>query len=117
MNGTELAHIRAHAKSIPSREASVTTLHPVRLANAAAVSAAVLWAVCAAFVVLAPGPAMSVTGQMLHADLSAAEWSLSFWSFCAGLVAWTVLAWVLGAGIGWVYQMLTPAAPPVKADS
>ena len=99
----------------------MSTLHLVRLANAAAVTAAVtaavLWTVCASLVVLAPGPAMWVTGQMLHADLPAVDWNLTFGSFFVVLVAWTLFAWVLGAGIGWVYQMLTPAPHRVPVIS
>lgn len=95
----------------------MTTLRPIRLANASAIAAAVLWTVCAALVVLAPGPAMWVTGQMLHADLSAMDWSLTFGSYFVGLVGWIVLAWVVAAAIGGVYQILGTAPRAVPAVS
>ena len=95
----------------------MTTLRPIRLANAAAIAAAALWTVCTALVVLAPGPARWVTGQMLHADLSGMDWSLTFGGFVAGLVAWSVLAWVVAVAIGAVYRALGTAPRGVAVVS
>ncbi len=63
-----------------------------RLALAVAMITAVSWVVCVGFVALAPKPAMTMTGYMLHADLSTFSWSLDWRGVVIGLLSWTVIA-------------------------
>lgn len=79
---------------------------PVRMATAAAMFTGAAWTVCAALVALAPGPALWVTEQMLHADLSHTQWNLTPRSFLVGLFAWMFLVWASVAATGWLYRAL-----------
>ena len=72
-------------------------LSPMRLGGASAMTAAVLWTICALLVTAAPGPMMTVTGHMLHAELSGMRFHLTPGGFFIGLIAWCVSAWAAGA--------------------
>ena len=74
------------------------TLEPKSLALASASTAVVLWIVCSVLVVLLPGMMMSMTGDMMHADMSQMSWTLNFVGFFVGLILWAVLA----AATGWL---------------
>lgn len=76
------------------------------LALAAALAAAISFTVCAALVWLAPGPAMSVTGAMVHANLAGVTWSLTPGNFVAGLLAWTIVSGLLGWLAAGLYNRL-----------
>ena len=82
------------------------------LALAVALATAVLWILCSAFVMLAPGPAMGVTGHMMHGDLTDFSWSLTWSGFLVGLVSWMILAAACAWLVAWTYNRLAgPTAP------
>ncbi|MGB1256094.1 MAG: DUF5676 family membrane protein, partial [Thiolinea sp.] len=56
------------------------------LAIAVAISLAIMWVICSLFVALIPEAVMSLTGVMIHAELSAFTWSLTWANFFIGLV-------------------------------
>ena len=57
---------------------------------AAGATAAVLFIICALAVAIAPGPTTAFAGYLIHMDLSGMSRSLTFGSFVAGLICWTV---------------------------
>lgn len=65
-----------------------------------AISAALLWIICAIFVMLMPAGMMEMSGDMLHMDLSGMDmkWDMGLHGLLTGLIAW-----VIGAGFsGWL---------------
>ena len=74
-------------------------LQTTKLAIATAIAFSILWVICSAFVALTPDLSMSLTGAMLHANLSAMAWTLTWFGFFVGLVAWALLggisAWLI----------------------
>jgi len=66
------------------------------LANAAAVTAAVLWVICSMLVAGLPQLMMSMTGHMVHLDTQSFSWVMSIPGFLVGLVIWMVAAWATG---------------------
>jgi 2TM family of unknown function (DUF5676) len=88
------------------------TLDAKRLALAAAVVTAILWLLCSASVSLAPAPMMTITGYMVHADLSEFSWSLSWGAVLVGLVAWTISTTVAAWLLAWTYNHLSGAPSP-----
>lgn len=87
-------------------------LDPKGLALAVAIVTAVLWILCSVFVSIAPGPAMGITGHMVHADLSEFTWSLSWGGVLVGLVSWTLAAAVPAWLIAWTYnRLVSPKSP------
>ncbi len=83
-----------------------------RLALAVAMVTTVLWVLCVAFVALAPGPTMEMTGQMVHADLSELSWSLTWGGVVMGFVWWigfsALTAWLIAR----TYNLLVPHGAP-----
>lgn len=71
-----------------------------------AISAAILWFVCVAIVSVMPGPSMSMTGHMVHSDLSGMNWNMSVTGVAAGLVGWAVFAGLFGYIAAAVYNLL-----------
>ena len=65
------------------------------------IAAALLWLVCSLLVALSPGPMTSMTGHMIHMDLTHTSLAMSLTGFIFGLISWVVLAatfaWLLGS--------------------
>lgn len=76
-------------------------------AIAAAVIAAVLDAICAFFVAVAPEQTTAFFGYLTHLDLSVIPRSLSWGSFIVGLVAWALGAAIVFGAAAWLYNRLT----------
>jgi len=69
---------------------------------AAGCAFAILWVICSLMVLIMPMGMMSLTGNMVHGDLSNLGWHMGFSGIIAGLFAWS-----LGAGItGWLLAVL-----------
>ncbi len=77
-----------------------------KFAVAAAISFSILWLICSVFVVLIPSASMALTGTMVHADLSAMNWSLTWSSFFIGLIGWAVLGAITAWLITFSYYIL-----------
>lgn len=65
-------------------------------AKALALTSAILWIICAAIVAVLPDMMMSMTGHMMHMDLSDRAWALNWTSFLIGLIIWSVIAGIFG---------------------
>ncbi len=79
-------------------------LDAMKLAAAAAMTTAVIWTVCAALVALLPGNMMNLSGHMVHADLAAMNWTLTWVGYFVGLVIWSFSAAVTGWLIATFYN-------------
>jgi hypothetical protein len=81
-------------------------LDSVKFGLAAAIVVAISWVICSLIVLAAPGPAMQVTGQMMHADMGMNAWRFSATGFVVGLVVWSVLAGAYAWAIAALYNRL-----------
>ncbi len=81
-------------------------LNETRCAVAAGAAFAVLWIVYIPFVLALPGPSMWASGHMIHANLEAMHWTLTFGGFLTGLVAWSFFAAVTAWLIATFYNRL-----------
>ncbi len=72
---------------------------------AVAAGAAIVWAICSAFIALAPRPTMVLTGAMFHiAGARSVTSSLTWAGFVIGLCAWAVTAGLFAALCAWLYN-------------
>ncbi len=86
-------------------------LDAFKLGLAAAIIVAIVWTICALFVVLLPETMMAMSGHMLHADFHEYRWTMHFQGFVVGLVMWTLLAGLLVWATALIYNKLS-ALPP-----
>lgn len=75
-------------------------------AIAAAVIAAVLDAICAFFVAVAPDIPTAFFGYLIHSDLSVIPRSLTWGSYFVGLVEWALAAAIVAGAAAWLYNRL-----------
>lgn len=66
----------------------------------------IFWLVCSVLVWLMPGMMMGMSGHMVHWDLSAMHWQISLPGVLLGLVAWSLLAGMVGWLVAVVYNRL-----------
>ena len=71
---------------------------------AAAVTVAILWLLCSLIVALMPGMSMMMSGYMMHTDFSGMQWDMHLAGFLAGLVIWSVFAYIFGWLMALVYN-------------
>lgn len=78
------------------------------LANTLALTGAILWVICALFVVIFPGLAYNITGWWLHGlELNPlGYWSMTFDGFIMGGVALVISAWISGLVFDWASEFL-----------
>ena len=68
---------------------------------------AILFAVCAFFIAVAPEPTMAFFGYLLHVDLGGIARPISWGGFFAGLIATGLGTAFLGAAIAALYNRLS----------
>lgn len=73
---------------------------------AASIIFAAAWVICSLFVISMPTAMMQMSGHMVHADFGQMSWNLGWIGFVYGLVAWSVVAGIMGSGIAAVYNRL-----------
>lgn len=66
-------------------------------------TAAILWSICSALVVVQPALMMTITGYMVHVNMDGFSWKLTWVGYIVGLVAWTICAAAAGWLTGWIY--------------
>ena len=74
-----------------------------------AVVAAVAYAVCAAFVALAPGPATGLGSDIVHVNLSGAGRAVTWGGALRGGLFFTAFVALVCAASGWLYNRLSRA--------
>lgn len=81
-------------------------INAIKFGMACAMSAAILWITCSVLVILMPSIMLSMSGDMLHMQLSDMGWHLTLIGAVKGLVAWFVLAGLAGAMLAAIYNSL-----------
>jgi len=81
-------------------------LEAVKFGCAVGCAFAVVWVICSALVAFLPGGMLSMSGSMMHADLSEGmHWALTWPGFFFGLLAWFVTAaftgWLIAVFYNW----------------
>jgi hypothetical protein len=85
------------------------SIKPIKLGIASAAIFALFWVICSVIVYFFSGQMMSMTGHMVHANLSDMHWTLTWSGFFVGLVSWAGIAGVTAWLIAATYNMLTDA--------
>lgn len=83
-------------------------LNPGSFALASALTASVLWIVCAALFLALPGAMMTMTGHMTHMDAGAMSWVFGLYGLIIGLVAWALTAALGGWLLAVFYNRFLP---------
>lgn len=76
------------------------------LAVAFAATVAILWVVCGLIILLVPNQMTSMSGHMVHTDLSGTQWHMPIAGFLVGGLAWVIVAGLTGYLVGWIYNRL-----------
>ncbi|MBB3063253.1 DUF5676 family membrane protein [Microbulbifer rhizosphaerae] len=81
-------------------------LHACKFGIASGLSFGIAWLLCSLLVMLLPGMAMSVSGDMLHMDITDMDWHLTAKGVFVGLIAWVITAGFIGWLLAWIYNRL-----------
>lgn len=81
------------------------------LASSAGIVVTAGFAICGAFVALAPGAAASFFGWVLHIDLSTMARPISLASYSSGLVVFAAFVWLVVALVSTLYNRFTEPRP------
>lgn len=81
-------------------------LDAIRFGFAAAIVAALSWAICSLIVMTVPSRMMMQRGNTMHDRLADANWALHWTGLLAGLVAWSLLAGVFAWAVAAIYNRL-----------
>jgi hypothetical protein len=93
------------------------TLNPKVFALAAGLATAVLYAVCALVVAIAPGPSTAFVSYITHLDLAGLARPISGGGFLVGLLTFSVYA-AIGFGLAaWFYNRLLDRRQPESAGT
>lgn len=86
-------------------------IEPRPFGFAAGITAALVSALCAAFIAVAPGAAMTMFGLVIHADLSSLARDVTLTAYLAGIVFWGLGAGLVFGFAGWLYDRFVASAP------
>ena len=81
-------------------------LNALKFGFATALSVAVLWIVCSILVLVMPSMMISMSGDMLHMDVTGMSWSMTITGAIAGLFAWSLSAGIFGWLLAAIYNRL-----------
>lgn len=81
-------------------------LDATKFGIASAGAFAIIWTICSVFVMLMPETMMEMSGQMVHADLSAMRWNMGLTGVLFGLIAWSFISGITGWLIGVIYNRM-----------
>ena len=81
-------------------------LNTVKIAISSAAAFATIWLACSLLVLALPSPMMNMSGHMVHGDLSAMGWEMSFAGVIIGLIAWSFTAGITGGLIAYIYNRI-----------
>ncbi|NIP23257.1 MAG: hypothetical protein GWN62_30380 [Aliifodinibius sp.] len=81
-------------------------LAPVKFGIASAVAFSIAWVVCSLLVMTMQSTMMTISGHMIHGDLSNMRWNLGMHGFFMGLVSWAIVAGFTGWLIALIYNAL-----------
>lgn len=78
------------------------TINALKFGVACALSVAALWIICSILVLVIPSLMLSMSGDMLHMELTEMGWHLTLSGVIKGTVGWFVVA---GIG-GWLLAVI-----------
>jgi hypothetical protein len=82
-------------------------LDKMAIANAAALSTAILWTICSIGVALLPNFVQSMREWMMHGSIATSALEVTFGSFLMGGILLVVIAWVWGYVFGWAWEYVS----------
>jgi hypothetical protein len=82
------------------------TLNAFKFGLAGAISAALLWVVCSLLVMVLPATMLSVSGNMLHIQLTGVGWHLTLIGAVKGLFSWSIIAGAAAWLLATIYNRL-----------
>lgn len=82
-------------------------LNANKLGLAMASTVAVLWIVCSLLILALPSMSMSLSGYMMHTDMSGVAWDMRVTGLFFGLVLWAICAYVSGWLLATFYNALS----------
>lgn len=88
----------------------------IALANALALTTAILWVVCSLLIVVFPAAALTVTTWWMHglALSSMGTWNLTWGNVLLGGITLMVAAWLIAYLFGWCWE--TVSGKPIGPD-
>ncbi len=81
-------------------------LDALKLGLATAITVAIIWLACSLLVMLMPSMMLSLSGDMLHMQLSHMGWHLTLLGVVKGLIAWSISAGFTGWLLATIYNRL-----------
>jgi hypothetical protein len=82
------------------------SLNTTKFAMASSLSFSVAWIICSLLVWAFPSMMMATSSHMVHIDLSATGWNMSFTGILVGFVGWGVSAGFIGWLLAIIYNKL-----------
>jgi hypothetical protein len=86
-------------------------INPIKFSLACALSASIFWIACSILVMTIPAMMLSISGDMLHIELSRIGWHLTLLGVFAGLLGWFVTAGIGGWLLATIYNCLLGRGP------
>jgi hypothetical protein len=81
-------------------------IDPKAIGVAAGITAALITALCAAFVAVAPATAIAFLGLVIHMDLAGMASRVTWPAFFTGLLFWSLFAGLIFGFAAWLYDRL-----------
>lgn len=84
-------------------------LEKITIANASALTTAILWVICSIIVAILPAFSFSVTQWWMHGMTfsSMGQWNLNPSNFVLGGISLIIVAWVSGYTFGWSWETVS----------
>lgn len=82
-------------------------LDTMAIANASALSSAILWTVCAVGVALFPSLLETIREWIMHGSVATNALEVTFSSYLLGGLAVVVISWVWGYVFGWAWEYVS----------
>jgi 2TM family of unknown function (DUF5676) len=90
-------------------------LHAGAIFRAVTLVSAASYAVCAAFVAVAPGATSQFFGWVMHIDLSSLARHVTWSSFFGGMVCYSLVMVILAWASAWAYNRLAGGPGPARS--
>lgn len=84
----------------------IMSLNAVKFAIASSLSFAIVWIICSLLVLVMPEMMMTLSGGMVHMNLSSLNWEVSFLGIFVGLLGWSLSAGVIAWLLAIIYNKL-----------
>lgn len=82
-------------------------LEKMVIANASALSTAILWTVCALGVALFPSLVETIREWIMHSSVSTGPLEVTFASYLLGGLSLVIISWIWGYVFGWAWEYVS----------